>query len=159
MQAIKHVNLYATEVENGFTLSGYDTFALKTEIKAAGGKWNAETKSWFLKNGALTSVRSAALKLSETREKEKKEAKIAAAAKRIFDLTPEGIAENKRLAKEKVLWALEQNKKTGAYPWICCEECKVIDWVRQFTSCEPCGSGEGIGRNTFRVRGRLYTGD
>jgi hypothetical protein len=55
--------------------------------------------------------------------------------------------------------ALAEKADNGSYPWICCKECKVYDWVRQFTSCKVHSSGEGIGKITFRVKGRLYTGD
>lgn len=159
MSAIKFVKLSFTEVPAGYVVSGYDTFNLKDDIKAAGGKWNATSKAWTIPADSLDTVRACGLRLSDQRAAERKEAAAALKAKRAFDATPEGQALLKKAAKEKVLWALQQKKATGAYHWICCEECEVIDWSRQHTSCHPCGSGEGVFRNTFRVRGRLYTGD
>ena len=92
-------------------------------------------------------------------DQEAKDKRTAAKAQRMFDATPEGQAIIKANQKAKVMAALAQKAETGAYHWICCEHCEVIDWARQHTSCKPCGSFDGQSWNTFRVRGRLYTGD
>jgi hypothetical protein len=159
MEAIKYVSIYASETPSGVCVTGYDTYALKEHIKAAGGKWNAETKSWLVQKEGVADVLKAAQELSVTRDSEKKAARQAAKEKRAFDLTPEGRAQAVKEAKARVLAALELKKNTGAYHWICCEECEVIDWGRGHTSCKACAEGEGVYRNTFRVRGRIYTGD
>lgn len=64
-----------------------------------------------------------------------------------------------KVEKGRLNAALAEKADNGSYPWICCKECKVYDWKKQFTSCNVHSSGEGIGKVTFRVKGRLYTGD
>jgi hypothetical protein len=140
------------------------TFPLKEALKALGARWDSSLSAWtlpvHLDSEHLRNDLNNKLKDVEVLERaEKKKEKEAAAAARAYALTPEGQAAAKVAAKARVLWALEQKKKTGSYHWICCEHCEVIDWTRQHTSCDPCGSGEGIYRNTFRVRGNIYTGD
>ena len=157
----KHVKLYGTTVDNKLVLSGYDTFALKDAIKASGGKWAHASKTWVITDPTdLSSLISAAKALSTQRTQEAKDKRAAAKAQRAFDLTPEGQASIQSKAKALVLSALaEKAKGNMSYHWICCEHCIVIDWGRQHTSCKPCGSFDGQSLNTFRVRGRLYTGD
>ena len=158
---VKHVKLYGSAVDNKLTLSGYDTFALKDAIKAVGGNWQKDTKTWVIVTPTdLSPLISAALSLSQLRDQEAKDKRIAAKAKREFDATPEGQAEIKAAAKVLVLNALiAKNKGNHSYHWICCEHCIVIDWARQHTSCKPCGSFDGQSWNTFRVRGSIFTGD
>ena len=157
---MKHVKLYSTSIDNKLVLYGYDTFALKDAIKACGAKWNQESKTWVITDPTdLSPLISAASTLSTQRTQEAKDKREAAKAQRAFDLTPEGQAAIQAKAKALVLSALAEKAKTGAYHWICCEDCVVIDWSRQHTSCKPCGSFDGQSLNTFRVRGRLYTGD
>ena len=157
---MKHVKLYGATNGAKLTLSGYDTFALKDAIKACGAKWHQETKTWVINTPTdLSPLISAASTLSEQRTQEAKDKRTAAKAQREFDATPEGQAIIKANQKAKVMAALAQKAATGAYHWICCEHCEVIDWARQHTSCKPCGSFDGQSWNTFRVRGRLYTGD
>lgn len=156
----KHVKLYSTTVDNKLTLSGYDTFALKDAIKACGAKWHQETKTWVINMPTdLSPLTAAASALSEQRTKEAKDKRAAAKAQRAFDLTPEGRAVIKAKEKAQVMEALALKAKTGAYHWICCEHCIVIDWVRKHTSCKPCGVWDGQSLNTFRVRGSIFTGD
>jgi len=137
------------------------TFHAKEAIKAVGGKWDPSTSSWNLPVHLDSEVLRKDLmeKANATEKAEKKKEKDAKAAARAYALTPEGIAEAKTAAKARVLWALEQKKTNGSYHWICCEHCEVIDWGRQFTSCDPCGSDCGLYKNTFRVRGSIFTGD
>jgi hypothetical protein len=158
---MKHIKLYGSTVDNKLVLCGYDTFALKDAIKASGGKWSSETKSWVITDPTdLTPLNDATAALSELRAQEAKDKRAAEKAQRAFNLTPEGQAIIKAQEKAKVLSALaEKAKGNYSYHWICCEECVVIDWARQHTSCKPCGSFDGLSLNTFRVRGRLYTGD
>ena len=157
---MKHVKLYSSSIDNKLVLYGYDTFALKDAIKACGAKWHQESKTWVITDPTdLSPLISAVSALSEQRTQEAKDKREAAKAQRAFDLTPEGQAIIQSKAKALVLSALAEKAKTGAYHWICCEDCVVIDWSRQHTSCKPCGSFDGLSLNTFRVRGRLYTGD
>jgi hypothetical protein len=157
---VTHVKLYGTKDGAKLTLSGYDTFALKDAIKASGGKWSAETKTWVINTPTdIQPLITACNALSTQRSQEAKDKRTANKAQREFDRTPEGQAIIKASQKAKVMAALAEKAKTGAYHWICCEHCEVIDWGRQHTSCTPCGVFDGQSLNTFRVRGSIYTGD
>jgi hypothetical protein len=148
------------KTEANLIISG-KTFYAKEAIKALGGKWDPSIYSWTLPAHIDSEMlRKNLMEKAVTIEKvEKKKEKEAKAAARAYALTPEGIAEAKAAAKARVLWALEQKKTDGSYHWICCEHCEVIDWGRQFTSCDPCGTDCGLYKNTFRVRGSIFTGD
>jgi hypothetical protein len=148
------------KTEANLIISG-KTFYAKEAIKAVGGKWDPSIYSWTLPAHIDSEMLRKELteKAGATEKAEKKKEKDAKAAAKAYALSPEGIAEAKATAKARVLWALEQKKKDGSYHWICCEHCEVIDWGRQFTSCDPCGSDCGLYKNTFRVRGSIYTGD
>lgn len=137
------------------------TFYAKEAIKAVGGKWDPSTCSWMLPVHIDSDMLRKDLveKAAATEKAEKKKEKEAKAAARAYAISPEGIAEAKAAAKERILWALEQKKKDGSYHWICCEECNVIDWTRQHTSCRACADWDGQSWNSFCVRGRRYTGD
>jgi xanthine dehydrogenase molybdopterin-binding subunit B len=94
-------------------------------------------------------------KLKEIAAVERAEKKKAAA----YAASPEGIAEAKEKQRNLILACLEEKKKTGAYHWICCEKCEVIDWARKHTSCRACADWDGQSWNSFCVNGRRYTGD
>ena len=139
------------------------TFYAKEAIKAAGGKWDAAAQRWTISTtvepevlkGLEEAAKQGVEKEEEQKKKERQEAKKAAA----YAKTPEGIAARKEQERLKILACLEQKKKTGAYHWICCDKCEVIDWARQHTSCMACADWSGQSWNTFCVRGRRYTGD
>ena len=139
------------------------TFYAKEAIKAAGGKWDAEAQRWTISTtvdaevlkGLEEAAKQGAEKEKEQKKKERQDAKNAAA----YALTPEGQAVRKEQERQRILACLEQKKKTGAYHWICCDKCEVIDWARQHTSCMACADWSGQSWNTFCVRGRRYTGD
>ena len=61
--------------------------------------------------------------------------------------------------RERVKRAIQEKAKTGAYWWICCEECRVIDWHKKHTSCSKCAEWDGYCWNSFRVNGSIFTGD
>jgi len=151
MDAIKHVKLTVTEVPTGFSVAGTDTFALKEQIKAAGGKWQSGTKTWLLPSAGLEPLQKAVKTLSDERTTEKKAQRLLAKEQREFDKSPEGQVLKAQKAKEQVQQAL----KTGAYHWICCDQCKVLDWTSAHTSCQV----HAVDGNSFRVRGAVYTGD
>jgi len=154
------IKLSVTTQGYQLNLQGSDTFDLKEVIKSVGGKWTAVNKSWTIKLPAdLEPLNTAIKTLSAKRSEEFKAKRDAAKAQRLFDASPEGIAKKKAEAKQLVLNALELKKKTGAYYWICCEECEVIDWQRAHTSCNACAVDCGLYKNTFRVRGAIFTGD
>lgn len=131
-------------------------FYVKEQLKKAGARWNPATKVWTLKVEAATEdlldelnkLADVAVKAEKDAQKKKLEEAETLAA---FYKTPEG--------KEKQWADIQEIRKTpggaGAYSFICCKECEVIDWVRQHTSCNACG----VDGNTFFVRGRLRTGD
>ena len=153
MNKIKFVKLTVTLQEGGYAVAGTDTFELKGQIKAAGGKWSPTTKSWVIPHASIDIMREVAESLSEARQTEKKVCKERKAQMKASDTA---IAQK---AKDAVLDALEKKKATGEYSWICCEKCIVIDWARQHTSCDACAKDNGLYKDTFRVRGLLYTGD
>jgi hypothetical protein len=163
-----------TQTAAGWTVSG-QTFDMKEHIKAAGGKWQPATRTWFIEaTKDIASLLKAKADDEAARAAAAIEAKAAKKAQRAFDATPEG-QEALRLkraadqmaaaaaAKARVLWALEEKKRTdagaAAYHWICCESCEVLDWKRKHTSCRACAVFDGQSWNSFRVRGNIFTGD
>lgn len=149
-----------TGADGATTITGYDTYDLKEVIKSCGGKWAPLTKSWVVMEGKdLGLLETAISELKAKRSSEAKEKRDKLKAERAFAATEEGRALAKAKALAHVKACLVEKAKTGAYHWICCEKCEVIDWQRQHTSCWDCGSDNGQSRNCFRVRGRLYTGD
>lgn len=163
-------SIVITETTAGWVVSG-STFAMKEHIKAVGGKWQADTRTWFIDlANDISPLLEAKAADEAARAAATLKAKVERKAQRAFDATPEGI-EAKRVkmmaaraaaaekAKAQVLWALaEKARGVAGYHWICCESCEVIDWKRQHTSCRPCGVWDGQSWNTFRVRGSIFTG-
>jgi hypothetical protein len=139
------------------TLQIMGSFHIKDHLKSLGAKWNPDARSWDLPiamdNEEFREVLKERLRLMRKATKDEEE------KKRIYDTSPEGIAAKKAANREIIKKCLEEKKKTGAYHWICCEECEVIDWVRQHTSCDACADDNGFFKNTFCVRGVRYTGD
>ena len=152
MKFYKFVSLNATKKDDAWVISGNDTFALKETIKSMGGKWDPTTKAWSVIADDLTTLSEAAKTLGESRAAEKKAAKE-------YALSPEGINARIEAEKARIAACLAEKARTGAYHWICCDKCTVIDWIRQHTSCDACAVDCGLYKNTFRVRGRIYTGD
>lgn len=148
------------KTEANLIISG-KTFYAKEAIKAVGGKWDPSIYSWTLPAHIDSEMlrKDILEKASATEKVEKKKEKDAKAAAKAYALSPEGIAAAKEEQKQRILACLEEKKKTGAYHWICCEQCEVIDWGRQHTSCQACAEWGGQSWNTFCVRGRRYTGD
>ena len=128
------------------------TFDIKDTIKGHGGRWDTLTQSWYVPiekdsaefRSSLLDLLSSAVKA----EKDKKE------AERAYSRSPEGIAAAK--ANER---AIIKRLVSQGSSWICCENCIVIDWARQHTACDACAQNEGLYKNSFRVRGMIYTGD
>ena len=113
------------------------TYDLKEQLKLYGGRWNPELRAWTLP--AHLDIKATAASLNAVLEAEKLKKKLLIA----MSQTPEA-------KKAYVVEALA----AGA-SWICCENCQVIDWKRQHTSCQA----HAVDGNSFRVRGGLYTGD
>ena len=138
-----------TVSDNQMMVSG-KTFHAKEALKAACAKWSSEKSSWILPMAAFTQDLKESLTqmVMDVVASEKAAAKTAAKAVVAYEASPEG-------RKARLLAALAQKAKTGAFCWICCEQCTVMDWQRQHTSCQV-HSHDG---NTVRVRGAIYTGD
>lgn len=144
MNTYKLVKLIANKVGSAWIVSGFDTFAVKETIKSLGGKWDPLAKTWSIVAEDISVLDAAAKELSETRVAAKK-----------YAASPEGRAATYKAQFEAAL-AL---KATGAYHWICCDKCVVVDWGRQHTTCDACAVNCGPYKNSFRVRGMIYTGD
>ena len=154
MKTFPYVKLtIAGDAEQGWVVAGYDTYSLKEHIKAAGGKWQAETKTWAIPATASIEAFYATLKSISDDRRAQRKIDAAAEKERIR------LANTPEAQKQRVLEALAIKAKTGQYYWICCEHCVVIDWVRAHTSCDACAVDCGLYKNTFRVRGNIYTGD
>jgi hypothetical protein len=135
------------------------TFHIKDILKSPSlqGQWDPRNNQWILPIEVDTKELRKNLRAAAKGAKEKlKEEQIA---QKLFDASPEGVAAKKAKDREIVKNCLEMKKTTGAYHWICCEECEVVDWGRQHTYCDACADNNGFFKNGFSVRGRRYTGD
>jgi hypothetical protein len=146
--------LVFSKTDKNIVISG-KTFYAKEAIKAAGGKWDATSREWTISSDVTAEVLNGLEEVAKVAAKKEKDEKAAFAA---YAKSPEGRALVKEEERKRMLACLEQ-KKTGAYQWICCEKCEVIDWERQHTSCMACAEWNGQTWNAFRVRGSIFTGD
>jgi hypothetical protein len=127
------------------------TFYIKDVLKTLGAAWNPNLKMWELPID---------LDSADLRAQLCKKVKI-----NIQNIQANKKAEEKMRIKylashEAVMDALKAKESGNMnYHWICCENCVVLDWGRQHTSCQSCGHDNGLWKETFFVRGRLYTGD
>lgn len=139
-------SLSFTIVDAGVLVSG-KTFNVKDRLKEI-GRWNPQASSWSIPAAKDTPELRDELEALATQKKAEETAANKAA--RLYAASPEGkaaaAAEEKRRIKAAV---------AAGSTWICCEECEVVDWVRQHTNCRACA----VDGNTFRVRGNIYTGD
>lgn len=148
--------LIFTIKDDSLMISG-KSFYIKDYLKTLGGTWNPLLNAWRLP--ASADSEELRKNLSSRLEAVIKKNKIEEASKRVYAASPEGQA---AYALEKKLFVKECLKKkvvTGEFHWICCEECVVIDWVRQHTICDACAVDNGLFKSSFRVRGSIYTGD
>lgn len=113
------------------------TFIIKEELKKAKAIWNAEKAAWILP-----------VELDNKTFRDEMTKKVK-----------EALVSTEVNAEKAVMFALEQKEKNGSYSWICCKDCKVINWKRQTTTCNTCALDCGLYKNAFRVRGCVYTGD
>lgn len=128
------------------------TFPIKELLKALGGRW--EQGRWVLPLNADSPLTRARLvencRLGLLAEKEAKEAEKAAQMARTAYLhTPEFV-------KEALAAKAAGNCN---FHWICCDQCVILNFSRQHTSCQACGHDNGMWKETFFVRGLLRTGD
>ena len=119
------------------------TFDIKDIIKSHGGRWDSQ-KQWCVPIEKDSPEFRASLLHNLSVVK----------ARDAYSRSPEGIAAAK--ANERAI--IKRLAERGS-SWICCENCVVIDWVRQHTACDACAADCGPYKNSFRVRGMVYTGD
>lgn len=145
--------LIFTTTEGGILVKG-KTYDVKEQLKANGGRWNADANGWMFRHTTnVDELRSRLEKDVEQVILEKKRARKVALAERTIHRewlrTPEGMAHTAAEARTRVAAAV-----AAGSTWICCAECEVIDWQRQHSSCQV----HAVDGNTFRVRGNIYTG-
>jgi len=135
--------LVFTHIGNEVFIGG-KTFLIKDRLKEI-CYWNPRLSLWNLPGWNDFPERRQELEaLARQKVAEEKADRKAA---RLFAKSPEGKAA--AAAEEKL------RIKAAAGSWICCENCEVIDWLRQHTSCQACA----VDGNSFRVRGNIRTGD
>lgn len=144
-----------------YLLIGGKTFYIKDCIKTLGGKWRKESSCWALcifldseelRQAMLGDVNSAHKALKKKEREERK-------AQKAYDASPEGMAAAADAERQRIRWCFEQKQKTGAYSWLCCDECQVVDWKRHHTTCMKCAEWDGYCWNSFRINGSIFTGD
>jgi hypothetical protein len=137
------------------------TFYVKETIKNLGGQWNKASSCWtlpvFLDSDQLRYAMQKDAEAACKAERKKRRDELKAA--RDYWASPEGQAQAAEEQRQRVKRALQEKAKTGAYWWICCEECRVIDWHKKHTSCSKCAEWDGYCWNSFRVNGSIFTGD
>lgn len=138
--------------DNQSTLIRGKTFGVKEIIKSHGGSWDSATASWRLPidKDTPTFRTECANHIAE----EQKIEKARRAAERAYAKSPEGKAV--AYANER---AIIKRMAAQRSSWICCEDCVVISWERQITSCQTCAVDNGLYKDTVRLRGAIYTGD
>lgn len=141
-------------------LIGGKTFPIKENIKALGGVWDSSRSSWTLPASLDSEDLRSELRdhLKSTLTKERKQRALERASQRAWERSPEGIAAAEKAERDRVAWAFKKKQTTGDYFWICCPECKVMDWAKMHTICHPCGEWDGQSLNAYRIRGSIYTG-
>jgi hypothetical protein len=127
------------------------TFYVKDFLKEMGAKWVPAEKAWTLPiTKDSPDFRTNLLLLAKDGAKLEKKTEKAKELERIrYMYSPEALK------------AALKAKEAGCHSlhWICCNQCVVLDWARQHTSCQACGHDNGLWKETFFVRGRLRTGD
>ena len=136
-------SLSFTVVDAGVLVSG-KTFNVKDRLKQI-SRWNGS--SWSIPAAADSPALREELETLATQKKAEEAAANKAA--RLYAASPEGKAAAAADEKRRI------KAMAAGSTWICCEECEVVDWIRQHTNCRACA----VDGNTFRVRGNIYTGD
>jgi len=140
---------------NSIIITG-KTFSIKDLLKTHGARWDAATGAWSLPIAKDTPEFRAELSAAVTTAASAKKAEAA------WLKSPEGIAATRAAAAEaekaRLLAALAQKVASGGlkYHWVCCAECKVIDWKSAMTHCRAHADAEG---NYTKKNGAIYTGD
>ena len=142
------------------------TFEVKEAIKSLGGRWNPFRRVWTLPLEADTDeVRAHLGAWTKAEQETAEEAMKVAAHAAVAAVEAMFEAQHaKAAAKRQRVWEAEKVRvrrsvESGDYPWICCENCEVIDWVKKHTSCRVHAHWDGQSWCTFRINGSLYTGN
>ena len=142
------MSLFFTTTPENLIVTG-KTFYVKEKLKALGGIWKSpqwllplDTDSALMRDNLKTDCQLAI-------KAEKEEKKIKEAKRFAYLYSPQAV---KDALKAKMAG-------DRSFYWICCDQCKVLDWERQYTSCLACGQDYGTHTESFFVRGRLRTGD
>jgi hypothetical protein len=151
--------LVFTQSAEKLVVSG-KTFYAKEPIKSHGGIWDSLSSSWSipLEKDSPEFRRALQLEANAIEKAQKAKERAERKAQREYEASPEGIEAAVETERKRVRWCFEQDK-TGAYWWICCAECNVIDWYKKHTSCMKCAEWDGYCWNSFRVNGSIFTGD
>jgi hypothetical protein len=154
-----------TREESQLVLKG-NTYIVKDTIKALGGHWNPARRVWTLPLHLDTDETRARLgALTRAEEHTAEEAMKAAAAAAVAAV--EAVFEAQRARAELRAAKLRATEKrrvqrcveSGDHPWICCDNCEVIDWTKRHTSCRAHAHWDGQSWCSFRINGALYTGN
>jgi len=139
-----------SSAEGGIVVTG-KTFEVKEILKAHGASWQASASGWFFSGRTDVEALRAEVEAEVEAIAAAHKAELAAArAHRKWLLrTPEGQAHAAAEVKARVVAA----RVAGAY-WICCDNCRVINWSRKTTACDACYPDGHI-----RICGCCYTGD
>jgi len=127
---------------------GGKTFNIKDRLKEVGGRWNPQKSIWSIPTASDTPELREELEALATQKKKEEDA--AKKEARIYAKSPEGKVAAAAAEKQRIKAAV-----VAGSTWICCENCEVIDWIKQHTYCQACG----VDGNSFRVRGNIRTGD
>lgn len=131
------------------------TFPIKEHLKALGGVWKAPY--WVLPLNADTPTNRSTLieTLKETLKNTIRAEKELRRSLRLAEEEYKNSVEGAAAAEQQYKTFLAEYRKQPESHWICCDQCRVIDWARQHTVCEACA----VDGNSFRVRGSIRTGD
>lgn len=121
---------------------------IKDHLQSLGAEWNSDNESWDFPISSDSVIFRIGIE-----EAFNTASNIKGRRHRDYDITPAGAIEKKLQERETIKKCLEENEITGAYRWICCEECEVIDWNRQYTNCVKCAEWIDGTLSSFRVRG------
>jgi hypothetical protein len=147
------MTIFFTTTNDKIKMQG-KTFYVKNFLKEMGAKWVPAETAWTLPiEKDSPDFRANLLLLAKDGANAEKEARKVEKAKEIerqrYLYSPEFVKDALKAKAEG----------DHSLHWICCDQCKILDWARQHTSCQACGHDNGFWKDTFFVGGRLRTGD
>lgn len=151
--------LIFTQSAEKLVVSG-KTFYAKDPIKSHGGIWDPQSSSWSipLEKDSPEFRRTLQLEANALEKAQKAKERAERKAQREYEASPEGIQAAAEAERERVRKCFEQ-RKTGAYWWICCADCKVLNWHLKHTTCMKCAEWDGYCWNSYRINGSIFVGD